>query len=193
MAFTLEIHQAAPDFSLLATDGKTYSLSDFADADVLVIFFTCNHCPFVIESDALTAEIATKFSAKGVKFVGINSNSSNTYAEDSYDAMVERMAHHNFPWTYLHDPTQDTARDYGALRTPHFFVFNKARELVYIGRAIDTPRDPSARTSNDLERALTELTTGLPVSVSTTNPIGCNVKWDGRDAHWMPAEACDLV
>jgi len=193
VAFTLELNQAAPDFSLLATDGKTYSLSGFADAEVLVIFFTCNHCPFVIESDAHTAEIASKFASKGVTFVGINSNSSNTYAEDSYDAMVERMAEHSFPWTYLHDSSQDVAKAYGALRTPHFYVFDKARKLVYIGRAIDTPRDPSARTSNDLDRALTELTHGQAVSAPTTNPVGCNVKWDGQDAHWMPAEACDLV
>lgn len=193
MAFTLELNQSAPDFSLAATDAKTYSLSDFDNAQVLVIFFTCNHCPYVINSDAHTAEIASRFAPKGVEFVGINSNSPNTYAEDSFDAMVERMAEHKFPWTYLHDASQEVAKAYGALRTPHFFVFDKARKLVYTGRAIDTPRDPSARTSNDLERALTELTSDKPVSVPTTNPVGCNVKWDGQDAHWMPAEACDLV
>ena len=88
---------------------------------------------------------------------------------------------------------QNVALAYGALRTPHFYVFNEKRELVYTGRGVDSPRDTSKMTVNDLERALTELTEGKEISVKTTNPIGCNVKWDGKDAHWMPADACDLV
>ncbi len=84
MAFTLPIGSAAPKFSLRATDGKTYSLKDFADAKILVVFFTCNHCPYVIGSDEVTRQTAKKFEPKGVKFVGINSNSPNTYAEDSF-------------------------------------------------------------------------------------------------------------
>ncbi len=193
MPFTLELAQSAPAFSLPATDGKTYTLADFADADVLVISFTCNHCPYVINSDAHTAALAERFAPKGVRFVAINSNSANTYAEDSFPAMVERMNEHQFPWTYLHDESQAVAKAYGALRTPHFFVFDKARKLVYTGRSIDSPRDVTKVTTNDLERALTELISGKPVSVPATNPVGCNVKWDGQDAHWMPAEACDLV
>src|SRR5512136_1705667 len=121
MAFTLPIGSSAPDFSLPATDGKTYSLKDFKDAKILVIFFTCNHCPYVIGSDEVTRQTAKKFAGKGVKFVGINSNSPNTYAEDSFDNMVKRMKEQKFPWTYLYDDTQDIARAYGALRTPHFF------------------------------------------------------------------------
>lgn len=193
MHFTLQIGDLAPDFALAATDSNTYTLSDFADSKLLVIFFTCNHCPYVKNSDHITAQSAARYANEQVRFVGINSNSAGTYPEDSFDHMVARMKEHNFPWLYLHDPTQDTARDYGALRTPHFFVFNQARKLVYIGRAIDTPRDPSKLTVNDLERALTELIADAPVSVPVTNPIGCNVKWDGKDAHWMPPEACDLV
>ena len=193
MAFTLPIGSKAPDFSLPATDGKTYSLQDFADAKVLVLFFTCNHCPYVIGSDEDTRATAEKYAPKGVTFVGINSNSPNTYAEDSFEHMVARMEQEKFPWTYLHDATQDVAREYGALRTPHFYVFNKERELVYTGRAVDSPRDASKITVHDLERALDEILAGKPVSVPVTNPIGCNVKWDGKDAHWMPPDACDLV
>ena len=107
--------------------------------------------------------------------------------------MVARMKEHNFPWVYLHDESQDIARVYGALRTPHFFVFDKERALIYSGRGVDSPRDTSKMTVNDLERALEEHLAGKPVSVPLTNPIGCNVKWEGRDAHWMPPEACDLV
>ena len=193
MAFTLQLGVKAPDFKLPATDGKTYQLSDFDDADVLVIFFTCNHCPYVIGSDEVTRKMVEKFAPQGVKFIGINSNSKNTYAEDDFEHMVARMKQHKFPWLYLYDQPQDIAKAYGALRTPHFFVFDNERKLIYTGRGVDNPRDAGKITVNDLERALTEHLAGKPISVPLTNPIGCNVKWDGKDPHWMPVEACDLV
>jgi peroxiredoxin len=192
MAYTLQIGEKAPDFNLLSTNGKSYKLDDFK-SKYLVVFFTCNHCPYVIGSDEVTAKTAEKFKAKGVDFVGINSNSKNTYADDSFEHMVERMKVNKFPWQYLHDEMQEIAKAYGALRTPHFYVFNENRQLVYTGRGVDSPRDASRITVNDLERALTELTTGLEISIPMTNPIGCNIKWDGMDAHWMPADSCDLV
>jgi peroxiredoxin len=193
MAFTLQIGEKAPKFNLPATDGKTYSLEDFNDAKILVVFFTCNHCPYVIGSDEVTRQTAEKYADKGVQFVGINSNSANTYEDDDFDHMVKRMEEHKFPWVYLHDESQDIARAYGALRTPHFYVFNEDRILQYTGRAVDNPRDTSRMTVNNLDRVLDELTSGNEVSTKVTNPIGCNVKWEGKDKHWMPAEACDLV
>jgi peroxiredoxin len=192
MAFTLDIGATAPDFRLPATDGNKYALSDFND-EVLVIFFTCNHCPYVIGSDEATRATADRFRDKGVRFVGINSNSARTYETDDFPHMVARMEEHRFPWLYLHDETQEVALAYGALRTPHFYVFDRDRKLVYTGRGVDQPRDASRATVNDLERTLQELVAGQPVSVPVTNPIGCNVKWEGKDAHWMPADACDLV
>jgi peroxiredoxin len=192
MAFTLQIGDKALDFELPATDGNTYRMSDFDD-DVLVIFFTCNHCPYVLGSDEVTRKTAEQFIPQGVRFVGINSNSPNTYAEDSFDHMVERMEEQKFPWLYLYDASQEVALAYGALRTPHFYVFDRDRKLVYTGRGVDSPRDTSKMTVNDLENALREHLAGEPVSVPMTNPIGCNVKWEGQDAHWMPADACDLV
>ncbi len=193
MAFTLSLGSKAPDFSLRATDGKTYSLNDFKDTKILVIFFTCNHCPYVTGSDEITRQTAEYFKSQGVKFVGINSNSPNTYAEDSFENMVKRMKKDKFPWIYLYDETQDVARAYGALRTPHFFVFNKDRKLVYTGRGIDNPRESNKMTVNDLKNALDELIAGKEITTPLTNPIGCNVKWEGKEAHWMPADACDLV
>jgi hypothetical protein len=141
----------------------------------------------------VTRKTVEKYQPKGVKFVGINSNSPNTYEEDSFDNMVKRMNEQNFPWLYLYDATQDIARAYGALRTPHFFVFDENRKLVYTGRAVDNPRDAGEITINDLENALDEILAGKEVTTPVTNPIGCNVKWEGKDAHWMPADACDLV
>lgn len=193
MAFTLEIGNSAPDFNLPATDGNHYSLDSFRDVDTLVIFFTCNHCPYVIGSDETTRQTAEKFTEKGVKFVGINSNSANTYREDDFDHMVGRMKEHRFPWVYLRDESQQTALNYGALRTPHFYVFDKNRKLIYTGRAVDNPKNPDRASSHDLDRALEEHTSGKEISVPVTNPIGCNVKWEGKDAHWMPADACDLI
>ena len=191
--FTLPLGAAAPGFRLPATDGKNYGLGDFKDAKVLVVFFTCNHCPYVTGSDEVTRQTANWYAPKGVRFVGINSNSVNTYEEDSFLHMVERMQQHKFPWVFLHDEKQDIARAYGALRTPHFFVFDDQRRLVYTGRGVDSPKDSTKIKVNDLANALEDCVAGRKVRVAKTNPIGCNVKWDGKDAHWMPADACDLV
>ena len=193
MAFTLQLGKKAPDFKVPATDGKTYSLVDFAEAKALVVFFTCNHCPFVLGSDEVTRATADRFRGKGVAFIGINSNSEHTHPEDDFVHMVERMKQHHFPWIYARDKSQDVAKAYGALRTPHFYVFNQERKLVYTGRGLDNPRNSAESTINDLDRTLEEVLAGRPVSTPATNPIGCNVKWEGQDAHWMPPEACDLV
>ncbi|MFZ0033723.1 MAG: redoxin family protein [Sedimentisphaerales bacterium] len=148
----------------------------------------------LIEKDKLIIrKTAEKFTPQDVKLVGINSNSPNTYEEDSFENMVKRMKQYKFPWLYLYDATQDIARAYGALRTPHFFIFNEERKLVYTGRGVDNPRETSKMTVNDLENALDELLAGKQITTPITNPIGCNVKWEGKDAHWMPPDACDLV
>lgn len=191
--FTLPLGSPAPDFDLPATDGGRSTLADVGDAAALVVFFTCNHCPYVLGSDEVTRATVERFAPRGVAFVAINANDAEAYPADGFDGMVARMAEHGFPWLYLHDASQDTARAYGALKTPHFFVFDRDRRLVYTGRGIDTPRDPSKMTVNDLDRALEEVLAGRPVSVPLTNPIGCTVKWAGRPSHWMPPEACDLV
>ena len=97
MAFTLPLGAKAPDFALPATDGRTYRLADFAEAEILVVFFTCNHCPYVIGSDESTRATALRFATQGVRFVAINSNSAHTHPEDSFECMVERMRKQRFP------------------------------------------------------------------------------------------------
>ncbi len=193
MAFTLSIGSTAPNFLLPATDGRKYSLDSFTESKFLVVFFTCNHCPYVLGSDEVTRMTALKYASSGVRFVAINSNSANTYKEDDFEHMVDRMSEFKFPWVYLHDASQQVALSYGALRTPHFFVFDQLQKLVYTGRAVDNPRDASQIKINNLEIALEELIAGSRLSVSITNPIGCNVKWEGKEKHWMPADACDLI
>lgn len=193
MSFTINIGSKAPDFRLKATDGRHYQLADFSHFKYLVVFFTCNHCPYVLGSDEITRETALKYESSGVGFVAINSNSANTYREDDFDHMVKRMDQYRFPWVYLHDESQETALKYGALRTPHFYVFDADRRLVYTGRGLDNPRDGRKSTVNDIDRVLGELTGGNKISISLTNPIGCNIKWEGKDKHWMPEAANDLV
>jgi peroxiredoxin len=193
MPFTLPIGAPCPDFSLPATDGKTYSLADFKNAKTLVVFFTCNHCPYVTGSDEVTRATALKYKPLGVEFVGINSNSEKTHPDDDFEHMKIRMNELKLPWVYLRDTSQEPARAFGALRTPHFYVFDQSRKLVYTGRGVDNPRETKKMKTNDLDRALGEITSGQPVGVPLTNPIGCNVKWEGQDAHWMPGDACDLV
>ena len=192
MSFTLQLGQKAPEFNLISTSNENISLSSF-NSKFLVIFFTCNHCPYVTGSDEVTRQTANKFKDKDVSFIAINSNSANTYQEDSFENMVLRMEEYNFPWVYLHDADQEIALKYGALKTPHFYVFNEQRELVYTGRGVDSPLDANKIKINNLELVLDELTSNTLISIPITNPIGCSVKWEGKDSHWMPPEACDLV
>lgn len=193
MAFTLQIGGSAPDFSLPGVDGKTYSLADFQDAKILVIVFSCNHCPYVVGSEDRMIAFHREYSTRGVAFVAINSNSQNTYADDSFEHMVERAKEKNFQFPYLRDESQQVALDYGALRTPHFYVFDENRVLRYTGRMDDNPKFAGQETTHELRDAVEDLLNGREVRTPLTNPLGCNVKWNGQDAHWMPAEACDLV
>ena len=192
MSFTLQLGQKAPEFNLISTSKEKVSISSF-DSKFLVIFFTCNHCPYVTGSDEVTRQTANKFRDKDVSFIAINSNSENTYQEDSFENMVLRMEEYNFPWVYLHDADQEIALKYGALKTPHFYVFNEQRELIYTGRGVDSPLDANKIKINNLELVLDELTSNTLISIPITNPIGCSVKWEGKDSHWMPPEACDLI
>ena len=193
MAFTLQLGDTPPAFSLPATDGQTYSLNDFKDAKILVVAFTCNHCPYVINSEQRVLDFYNDYHSKGVAYVAINSNSVNTYADDSFEHMKERARERGFEFPYLRDESQEVALAYGALRTPHFYVFDEQRKLRYTGRMDDNPRNPGEETTHELRDAVDALLAGRKVEEPLTNPIGCNVKWDGQDAHWMPADACDIV
>ncbi len=110
-----------------------------------MVFFTCNHCPYVLGSDETTRPRRRSSSAKGVVFVAINSNSRETHPDDDFPHMVERMKQKKFPWVYLRDEDQKAALAYGALRTPHFYVFDGQRKLVYTGRGVDNPQGGRAR------------------------------------------------
>lgn len=193
MAFTLELGQAAPNFALPGVDGRTHTLADYRDCRVLVVVFSCNHCPYVIGCEERMIRFAELYAKKGVAFVAINSNETENHPEDSFEHMVRRAEEKNFPFAYLRDDSQDVARAYGALRTPHFYVFDEHRKLRYTGRMDDSPRIPGNETTHELADAVDAIVAGAAVAVPLTNPIGCNVKWKGKDRKWMPPEACDLV
>lgn len=193
MAFTLQIGDAAPDFSLPGVDGETYSLDSFKTAPILVVVFSCNHCPYVVGSEARMIAFAQDYAPKNVAFVSINSNAETTYQDDDFPHMIERARDLGFPFPYLRDESQEVALSYGALRTPHYYVFDAQRVLQYTGRMDDNPRNPGLETTHELRDAVDDLLSGHAVRVSVTNPIGCNVKWRDQEKHWMPADACDLV
>ena len=125
--------------------------------------------------------------------VCINSNEDEVHTADSYENMIERARELGFRFPYLRDETQEVALGYGALRTPHYFLFDNERKLRYTGRMDDNPRTPGAETTHELRDAIEALLNDKNPPVEKTNPIGCNVKWRGQERHWMPADACDLV
>jgi peroxiredoxin len=193
MAFTLELGEPAPNFDLPGVDGKSYSLASFADARILVVVFSCNHCPYVVGSEDRLNALHAEYNPKGVEMIAVNSNETDNHPTDSFEHMAQRAKEKGFRFPYVRDESQEVALAYGALRTPHFYVFDAERKLRYTGRMDDNPRQAGRETTRELRDALDALLEGEDPPVPLTNPIGCNVKWKGRDAHWMPPEACDLV
>jgi peroxiredoxin len=173
---TLDLGKQAPDFDLPGVDDKQYSLGSFADSPVLVVVFTCNHCPYSKAYEDRLVSIQRDYSSKGVRLVAINSNDEKAYPEDSFPDMVKRSKDKGFNFPYLRDETQETVTAYGAVCTPHVFAFDKGRTLRYRGR-VDDSRDLSKVTVHDLRNALDELVAGKDVRVSDSRPFGCSIKW----------------
>jgi peroxiredoxin len=193
MAFTLQLGETAPDFNLPGIDGQTHALHDYDEAKVLIVVFACNHCPFVTGSEQRMRQLYDDYKPKGVEMVAINANETEHHPNDAFEHMKPHAEEAGITWPYLRDESQAVARAYGALRTPHFYVFDADRKLRYTGRMDDSPRDPAKATTHELRDALDDVLAGREVRTPLTNPIGCNVKWQGQEEHWMPPEACDLV
>jgi peroxiredoxin len=186
---TLEISAAAPDFLLPGVDGKTYSLADFADAKILVVVFTCDHCPTAQAYEDRIKQLVTDYKDRGVAVVAISPNDAEavrldelgyTDLGDSLDDMKLRAEDHQFNFPFLYDgETQATARAYGPVATPHVFVFDGERKLRFCGR-IDNQDDPRKATVHDTRNAIDALLVGKPVPVETTRTIGCSIKWKDK-------------
>lgn len=177
MGQEIKIGDVAPDFSLPGVDGRNYSLSDFRDKKVLVVIFSCNHCPYVQAYEDRIIALQEEFKDKGVSFIAINSNDDKNYPEDSFENMVKRakMKGYNFP--YLRDKSQDVARVYGATHTPHIFVFDEKRRLRYTGKIDDNWREPDKVKERYLRDAILDLLEGREVRNPETYAIGCTIKW----------------
>jgi peroxiredoxin len=171
---TLPFGAKAPDFDLLGVDGKRYSLDSFAKP-VLVVIFSCNHCPYVVAYEDRMVSIQRDY-GRDVQLVAINSNDEKAYPEDNFPSMVARAKEKRFNFPYLRDETQEVVEAYGAVCTPHVFAFDKGRILRYRGR-IDDSKDPAAVTSHDLRNALDDILKGASVRVPDTRPFGCSIKW----------------
>lgn len=171
------IGDPAPEFRLPGTDGSMHSLADFDGAPVLVLVQMCNHCPTVVRYLDRTIALARATAPQGVRFIGINSNDETQQPGDSFAAMVRQVAEARIPFPYLHDPSQDLARQLGAQRTPEYFVFDAARQLAYHGRLDDNRDDPDAVKHRWLQQAIDALLDDRTPDPATTDPVGCSVKW----------------
>lgn len=174
LGYKMKIGDPAPRFSLPGTDSSTHSLDEFAK-DALVVFFWCNHCPYVHAAEPQVIDLAKEFGE--CDFVAINSNDAANYPEDSFPEMQRRAEEKGYPFSYLHDETQEVAKAYGGECTPHFFVFDSGRKLVYQGRCDDAGMRQGSETTHELRDALEDLRAKRDIAVPLTNATGCSIKW----------------
>ena len=174
----------APDFDLPIANpsvdgrpGDRRKLSDYEDAEVVVVVFTCNHCPYARHIEPALIETARSYTERGVAFVAINPNDPTQYPDDSFDAMVQRAEAQGYILPYLFDESQEVARAYGAACTPDFFLFDRDRTLVYRGRYDETRPGKGTPTGGDLHAALDQLLENGRVTVEQLPSIGCSIKW----------------
>ncbi|NLF10029.1 MAG: thioredoxin family protein [Pirellulaceae bacterium] len=168
----------APFFSLPDVNGKMVSLSDFAESPALLVVFMCNHCPYVIHVADALAQLADEYQKKGVAVVGINSNDTVAYPEDSPKQMAKEAKQRGYTFPYLFDGTQEIAKVYRAACTPDFFVFDRQRKLVYRGQMDSSrPGGDVEPTGEDLRAALDAVLANKPVSTNQKPSLGCNIKW----------------
>ncbi len=170
----------APEFNLpnanQISGQATMALSEIMRENGAVVFFTCNHCPYVVGSEPRIEKVAEIARDIGLGFVGINSNDPVKYESDSWENMVKR-ARRGMTYPYLHDSSQEVALSYAAERTPEFYLINSDSKVVYRGRLDDSPRDPSHATTSELEDAMRQLVSAQTISVPRTDSIGCSLKW----------------
>jgi peroxiredoxin len=174
----MELGTPAPGFALTDSAGKTVQLADFQAASALLVMFICNHCPYVKHVRSELAELSREYQGRGVAVVGINANDATSYPEDSPARMAEEARAAGYTFPYLYDESQAVARAYRAACTPDFFLFDKARRLVYRGQLDDSrPDNGMPVTGKDLRAALDAVLANKPVPPGQKASLGCNIKW----------------
>lgn len=187
---TLKIGAAAPDFELPGVDGKIHKLADYAEAKILVIIFTCNHCPTAQAYEDRIKQLVLDYEDKSVAFVAISPNDPKavrldelgyTDVSDSLEEMKIRYQDKEWNLPYLYDgEDQEVSKAYGPVSTPHVFIFDAPRKLRYVGRIDNNERQPDKVTSEDARNAIEALLKGEPVPVETTKTFGCSIKWASK-------------
>jgi peroxiredoxin len=183
---TLAIGSPAPDFCLPGIDGQTHCLKDYAASKVLVVAFTCNHCPTAQLYETRIQQLAADYRDRGVALVAVEPNNPNavrldemgyTDVGDSFEEMKIRAAYRHFNFPYLYDgETQKISRAYGPSATPHLFIFDAERKLRYEGRVDNNPRERLVNVK-DARNAIEALLANKPVPVAKTPSVGCSTKW----------------
>ncbi len=182
----LGLGEKAPDFNLPGVDGKFHTLSEYEEADVLVVIFSCNHCPTAQAYEQRMIDLQNDYKNKGVQCIVISPNSplgllyeelGYSDLDDDYSSMVLRAEHLKYNFPYLYDGDTETASlQYGPVATPHAFVFDKNRLLTYQGR-LDSNEKPGTGNAEDLRMAIDETLSGTKVSTPSTKVFGCSTKW----------------
>jgi peroxiredoxin len=171
-----EIGATAPEWkNLPGTDDKQHSLADLSDAKAVVAVFTCNTCPVAVDYEDRIIALAKEYKEKDVEFVAINVNNDEANA---LPAMKERAEEKGFPFAYLYDSSQQIARDFGATVTPHAFVLNEQRKVVYAGAIDDNASDPAAVKEQHLRAAIDATLAGQEPKVAAVKPVGCGIKYE---------------
>jgi len=174
-AAKLKIGDAAPNWSrIIGIDDKLHGLSDYKDAKLIVLTFTCNHCPVAVDYEERLVALQKKFKPKGVQLIAVN---VNNLEEDKLRPMKERAKERKFNFPYLYDPTQKIGHDYGATVTPHVFVLDKSRKIIYMG-AVDDSQNSEKVKKHFLHDALDALLAGKKPPESVTRQFGCSIKYE---------------
>lgn len=175
-----QVGDSVKDFNLKNVDGKFVTLAGLKNNRGAIVIFTCNHCPFSMAYEDRIIALHKKYEAMGYPVVAINPNDPVKVPDDSYAEMKKRAKEKNFKFPYLVDDTQETAKAFGAARTPHVFLLSRdgsGYKVAYIGAIDNNTDEPAAVTQKYVETAIEELHSGKPVSTSFTKAIGCTIKW----------------
>jgi peroxiredoxin len=175
--FKLHLGDAPPPFSLKGVDGKSWGPDSFKEKPLLLVSFWCNHCPYVQAWEGRMISLHKSFADRGLATILINSNDPKQYPDDRLERMQQRAHEKGYPFPYVVDESQDVARAYGGLTTPHAFLFDKDRRLVFQGKIDDNHELPSRVKVHYLQRAINATLAGEPVDPAEAPVLGCSIKW----------------
>jgi len=178
----LPLGTEAPGFILPDTDGNKVALADLTDGEGLVVIFMCNHCPYVIHVQKELAMVAREYEARGIRFVGINSNDVEVYQDDSPVKMREEKERIGYSFPYLFDESQEVAKAYRAACTPDIYLFDRDQRLVYRGQFDSSRPNSGTPTGENLIAAMDALLAEEPLPEEQIPGIGCNIKWKPGNA-----------